>query len=483
MHKILIVDDEESVRYSFTKLLRAPEYQVLGAKDGNEGIAKVEQEKPDLVIMDIQMPELSGLQALERMKAVAPKMPVLMITAHGTSDRVIAAMKLGAYDYIEKPFDIPRMKALIDEALEAGRLMRTEVRLEMPITTRTEDNASADRIIGHSAAMQEVYKLIGRVAASEVSVLVLGESGTGKELVARAIYQHCQRAGKAFLAVNCAAIPETLLESELFGYEKGAFTGAMKRKVGKFEQADDGTIFLDEIGDMSFSTQAKLLRVLQEGTFERLGGEETLKCDVRLIAATNQNLERAIAEKKFREDLYYRLKGVAINLPPLRQRLEDLPDLIQYFMMKHCAQLKREAMIVAAETMKLFQDYAWPGNVRELEHLLKRAILLAKSNVITPEAVAEDLHLAEKASSTTPFSGDRLSLFIAGDLEHYHGKLYETVITEVEKELIVAALKKFGGNQVKAAQLLGISRVMLHDRIEKYGVKTEVIVQNADATS
>jgi DNA-binding NtrC family response regulator len=432
--------------------------------------------------MDIQMPGLSGLETLERMKTVALKTPVLMITAHGTSDRVIAAMKLGAYDYIEKPFDIPRMKALIDEALETGRLMRTEVKLEAPQETLSAEEIAADRIIGHSTAMQEVYKLIGRIAASDVSVLVLGESGTGKELVARAIYQYSHRAGKAFLVVNCAAIPETLLESELFGYEKGAFTGAAKRKIGKFEQADGGTIFLDEIGDMSFSTQAKLLRVLQEGTFERLGGDETLKCDVRLISATNQNLENGIAEKRFREDLYYRLKGVAIALPALRQRKEDLPDLVRYFMAKHGVQLKKESVSLAPEAMKILQDYDWPGNVRELEHLLKRAILLAKNNVITPEVIAEDLHAGDKSTAVPP-AGDRLALFVSGDLDRYYGKLYETVIAEVEKDLIVSALKKVGGNQVKAAQLLGISRVMLHDRIEKYGIKTEMIVQPAESAT
>jgi two-component system nitrogen regulation response regulator GlnG len=308
-----------------------------------------------------------------------------------------------------------------------------------------------------------------------VSVLLVGESGTGKELVARAIYQHSQRASKPFLAVNGAAIPETLLESELFGYEKGAFTGATKRKIGKFQQADGGTLFLDEIGDMSLSTQAKLLRLLQEGTFERLGGDETIHCNVRIIAATNKNLEAAIAEKVFREDLYYRIKVITINLPPLRARKEDLPDLIQYFMSKHSAQLRSEPISLAPETLQLLNDYDWPGNVRELENVLKRAILLCKSNVITPDVVAEDLRLVGKPAETPPV--DRLSLFVSGDLEQYHGKLYETAMSELERELIIAALQKSGGNQVRAAQLLGISRVMLHDRIDKYGIKTEVIVQ------
>jgi two-component system nitrogen regulation response regulator GlnG len=471
MHKVLIVDDEESVRYSFKIFLSDPAYQVLEAQDGNEAINIVKDEAPDLVILDIQMPDASGLEVLQQIKNIAPKTPVLIITAYGNSDRVIAAMKHGAYEYIEKPFDIPRMKALIDEALEVGRLMRTEVLLE-PQASKDWAN---DRIIGNSPAIQEVYKMIGRVAASDVSVLLVGESGTGKELVARAIYQHSQRADKPFLAVNCAAIPETLLESELFGYEKGAFTGATKRKIGKFQQADGGTLFLDEIGDMSLSTQAKLLRVLQEGTFERLGGDETIHCGVRLVAATNKNLEQAIAAKTFREDLYYRIKVITINLPPLRARKEDLPDLIQYFIARHCAQLTKEAISLAPETLQLLKDHDWPGNVRELENVLKRAILLCKSNVITPDIVAEDLRVDKKSAESIKTA--HLILSISGDLEQYHGELYETVMSELERELIVTALRKAGGNQVRAAQLLGISRTMLHDRIEKYGIKTDVIVQ------
>ncbi|MCK6560879.1 sigma-54-dependent Fis family transcriptional regulator [candidate division KSB1 bacterium] len=473
MHKVLIVDDEESVRYSFKKLLRAPAYEVLEACDGEQALIRLKAETPDLVILDIQMPGLSGLEVLQQIKSFAPRTPVLIITAYGSSDRVIAAMKHGAYEYIEKPFDIPRMQALIDEALEVGRLMRTEVLLTPPLAGAP----SADHIVGKSRAIQEVYKMIGRVAASDVGILLVGESGTGKELVARAIYHHSRRAHQPFLAVNCAAIPETLLESELFGFEKGAFTGAAKRKIGKFQQADGGTLFLDEVGDMSLSTQAKLLRVLQEGTFERLGGDETIRCDVRIIAATNKNLETAITTKIFREDLYYRLKVITIPLPPLRARQEDLPDLIQYFVNKYAIELKSGPVSLAPETLQLLQAYNWPGNVRELENVLKRAILLCKSNVITPEVIAEDLRRAERPAATP--SPGRLALFVSGDLEQYHGKLYETVMSELERELILAAMQKAGGNQVRAAQLLGISRVMLHDRIERYGIKSEVIVQKA----
>jgi len=477
MHKILIVDDEESVRYSFAKLLRPPHYQVLGAKEGAEGMQMIRQSPPDLVILDIQMPNQSGLEVLQQVKKFSPRLPVLVISAHGNSERVIAAMKHGAYEYFEKPFDIPHMKALIDEALEAGRLMRTEVVL----ASRSSAEATADRMIGKASAMREVFKMIGRIAPNDVNVLLLGESGTGKELVARAIYQNSSRADLPLLAVNCAAIPETLLESELLGYEKGAFTGATKRKIGKFEQADGGTIFLDEVGDMSFSTQAKLLRVLQEGTFERLGGEETLSASVRLIAATNRDLEQCIAAKQFREDLYYRLKVITIALPPLRQRKEDLPELIHYFMAKYSVQFGKEGMSIAPAAQQLLLDHDWPGNVRELENVLKRALLLCKGKVILPDLLAPDLRATAASNGAAP--GSRLSYFIGDNLEEYHGRLYETVMSEMERDLIVAALQRTAGNQVRAAHLLGISRVMLHDRIEKFGIRTEVLVQETPSTS
>ena len=466
MHKLLVVDDEESVRYSFAKLL--PQYEVTGAKDGTEALQLMERSLPDLVILDIQMPGLSGLEVIKKIKDLWPQIPVLMITAHGDSDRVIAAMRHGAYDYIVKPFDVPRMKTLIAEAVDAGQRMRAEVRLGSAVS-----KMSGERIIGSSSAMREVCKMIGRVAASDANVLLFGESGTGKELVARAIHQYSDRAHKPFLAVNCAAIPETLLESELFGYEKGAFTGAAKRRLGKFEQCNGGTIFLDEIGDMGFSTQAKLLRVLQEGTFERLAGDETLEVDVRFIAATNQNLERAIAEKKFREDLYYRLKVITITLPPLRVRKEDLPELVQHFVARFGAQFGKPGISLAPETLRVVHDYDWPGNVRELENALKRAILLCKDNVILPDLMATEF------TTKTPdldLGIDELSVRVPRDLDAHRGKLYDLIVSELEHKLIVAVLRKVEGNQVRASQILGISRPMLHDRIKRYGIKTEVIV-------
>jgi len=471
MYRILVIDDEESVRYSFTKLLAEPEYQVIQAQNGEQGLQKLQSEHPDLIILDIQMPGLSGLEVLQQIKMLAPKTPVLVITAFGSSDRVIKAMKYGAYEYIEKPFDIPVMKNLIDEALEVSRIMRSRV------VVASEENGTADteRIIGNSSGMREVYKMIGRVAANPVNILLLGESGTGKELVARAIYQYSTLHDQPFLEVNCAAIPETLLESELFGYEKGAFTGANKRKIGKFQQADGGTIFLDEIGDMSLATQSKILRVLQDGKFEPVGSNETIQCRVRIIAATNKNLEKVTEAKQFREDLYYRLKVITIVLPPLRERKEDIPDLTDYFIKKHSVLLNKEYITVAPETLELFIQYDWPGNVRELENVIKRAIILMQGNVITPHIVMEDLQPA--ADTQDDHLSRKISGFIPQDLDRYHGHLYASTMAVLERELIIAALNKEKGNQVKAARLLGISRMMLHERIQRYQIKTEVHIE------
>jgi DNA-binding NtrC family response regulator len=465
MHKVLVVDDDESVRYSFRKTLREPHYEVIGAADGVEGLDAVRRHAPDLVILDIQMPGMSGLEVLAELQRLAPKLPVLVITAHGDSERVISAMKHGAFEYIEKPFDIPRMKTLVDDAIEIGRLQRDSVPAERGADFGT------DRIIGNSGALQDVYKMIGRVAASEVNVLLLGESGTGKELAARAIHQHGRPTGVPFLAVNCAALPETLLESELFGHERGAFTGAFKRRTGKFELANTGTLFLDEIGDMSLSTQAKLLRVLQEGTFERLGGEETVRVRVRLIAATNRDLDEAIAAKQFREDLYHRLKVITITLPPLRKRKEDLPELTRYFITKHCAQFQMDVVSVAPETFGVLLAHDWPGNVRELENTLKRAILLCRGNVIRPHDIAVSQRPASDSGNSDP-----LTVRLPEQADGYEGKLYDVLTAELELKLIIATLKWVRGNRVHAARLLGISRDMLHDRIQKYGIKTDVFV-------
>ncbi len=467
MYKILIVDDEQSVRYSFKKLLNSQSYKIIEASDANEAISTFKNEKPDLVILDIEMPGKDGIQVLRELNELAPKIPVIIITAYGSGDRVIKAMKYGAYEYIEKPFDIPKLIFVIEEALKNSAADKGEI-VEPNLKQKLKYVPGEDTLIGESTAIKEVYKLIGKVASSDASILIVGESGTGKELVARAIHKYSERAGKQFIAINCAAIPEALLESELFGYEKGAFTGADKQKQGKFEEANNGTLFLDEIGDMSLSLQAKLLRILQEGTLERLGGTKNLKIDARIVAATNRNLENDIISKSFREDLYYRLKVITISLPPLRMRKEDIPLLSKHFLVKHSKGLRSEAISFPDESMKRLIDYHWPGNIRELENVIKRAVILAKGNIISPDLLFEGI---EKPVSQKGNDSARLFSYLNHYILENEGEIYKLAIEEFEKDLIQWALTKANGNQLQAAKLLGISRVMLHERTEKFKLK------------
>jgi DNA-binding NtrC family response regulator len=460
--KILIVDDEESVRYSFKKIYREPGFEIMEAANGLEALSVIKKNVPDLVLMDIEMPGLNGLEAIQRIKAMQPQIPVIIITAFGTSERVIGAMKYGAYEYLEKPFDVARLKEVIAEAMEMKRLSDEDQSLEIHPT----DTHTGEQIIGMSSAIKEVYKMIGRVAASDVSVLLSGESGTGKELVAKAIHKYSDRSDKPFIAINCAAIPDSLLESELFGFEKGSFTDASHMKEGKFEAADKGTLFLDEVADMSLTLQAKLLRVLQEGTFERLGSNKVIKVNVRIISATNKNLENAINAKSFREDLYYRLKVITITMPPLRVHPEDIPLLTNYFLSRHCQEMKKPQVTVPPETIEALVKHTWPGNVRELENLLKRALLLSKNNVITPDLVQSEISAASPV--TTVALQQTLSSLIPENFEAFEGTLFKHVIEQVEKDVISKALEHCKGNQVKTAKLLGISRAMLIERIEKY---------------
>jgi DNA-binding NtrC family response regulator len=462
--KILIVDDEEIVRYSFRKLFREPGFEISEAANGLDAISVIKKDPPDLVLMDIEMPGLSGLEAIQRIKALKPQLPVIIMTAFGTSERVIAAMKYGAYEYLEKPFDVARLKSTILEAIETKRISDEDIGIEI----HPADTHTGEQIIGMSPAIKEVYKMIGRVAASDVSVLLSGESGTGKELVAKAIHKYSDRSDKPFIAINCAAIPDSLLESELFGFEKGSFTDASHMKEGKFEAADKGTLFLDEVADMSLTLQAKLLRVLQEGTFERLGSNKVIKVNVRIISATNKNLENAIAAKTFREDLYYRLKVITITMPPIRVHPEDIPLLTNYFLSRHCQEMKKPQVTVPPETMEALVKYSWPGNVRELENLLKRALLLSKNNVITPDLVQSEISAATTETIHVKQPGS--SVLIPDNPDAFEGTLFKHVIEQVEKEVIEKALMHCKGNQVKTAKLLGISRAMLIERIEKYGL-------------
>src|SRR6266699_2344689 len=357
MSKLLLIDDETDVQYSFQRIFDSPEIELTTASSGEEGLKLIPKVKPDLVLMDVRMGGINGLETLRRIRQMDSKLPVILMTAYGTTQTAIEAMKLGAYDYLLKPFDVPKLTEIVMQALKAARDMRQVVSYQ-PLL-ESEDYELG--IVGRSEPMQQVFKLIGQLAGSDATALITGESGTGKELVARAIYHHSERKQQPFLAVNCAAIPEQLLESELFGHERGAFTGATLQRIGKFEQCHRGTLFLDEIGDMSPATQTKILRVLQSGTFERVGGNQPITADVRIIAATNKPLEQAVAARQFREDLFYRLNVVRIDVPPLRERPDDIPLLVNYFLEKNARELKRPPKSVAASVIKTLEKYHWPG--------------------------------------------------------------------------------------------------------------------------
>jgi len=399
-------------------------------------------------------------------------MPIIIMTAFGTTDTAIEAMKFGAFDYILKPFELEEISDLVAKGLEANKLMKRAV----AIPALSEYMEDSDQIIGKSKPMQEIFKLIGQVAESDVTVLIRGESGTGKELVARAIYQHSRRKDAPFLAINCAAIPETLLESELFGHEKGAFTGASKKRIGKFEQCNKGTILLDEVGDMSLSTQAKILRVLQEGAFERIGGNETIKVDVRVLASTNRKLEELIKEGKFREDLYYRLKIMTVVLPPLRERKEDIQELTEYFFHLYNRQLGTQVRYIDPSIFNKLSSYNWPGNVRELANTVKRGLILSKGEMLTEEEIIfdeEDGAISFASEEDLEKNLKKMLDPLFSDILRFWGTgLHSNLLEKVEKFLIQKALAETGGNQVQATKLLGISRNTLRHRIEKYGLSS-----------
>jgi nitrogen regulation protein NR(I) len=478
MQTILIVDDDKSIRYSLKRMLEQ-KYSVLTAQNGEEALDRVKESSPDLILMDIRMPGRNGIDVLKEIKSLDPKSLVIIMTAYGTTETAIEAMKYGAFDYILKPFPIPQMKGLVEKALALRKLMKAEVTYAPMAVLEGEE----ERIIGSSPKMQEIYKMIGQVAPSDVTVLLRGDSGTGKELIARAIYHHSLRSNQPFLPVNCAAIPDTLLESELFGHEKGAFTGATSRRIGKLEQCHGGTIFLDEIGDTSLSTQAKLLRVLQEKTFERLGGMDTIKVDIRFVVATNKNLEKVISTGKFREDLYYRLNVVTVTIPTLRERKEDLPELVSYFLKKFNRELKKEIVGITPAAMEKIASYGWPGNVRQLENVLKRAMVLCQG-----EWILEDQLLFEKDLEKQEGEED----FGRKSFEDFLDNLFEglanasaasqglDMISMLERGLILRALKKTKGNQLKAALLLGINRITFRGKMERYHIKKEVSVSGEE---
>src|ERR1039458_6021202 len=474
MSKLLLIDDEEDVRYSFQRIFNSPEIELATASSGEEGLKVIPKFKPDLVLMDVRMGGMNGLETLRRIRAANPKLLVILMTAYGTTQTAIEAMKLGAYDYLLKPFDALKLKEIVANALKAARDMKQVVSYQ-PLL-ESEDYELG--IVGRSEPMQQVFKLIGQVAASEATALITGESGTGKELVARAIYHHSNRSQQPFLAVNCAAIPEQLLESELFGHEEGSFTGATTQRIGKFEQCNKGTIFLDEISDMTPATQTKILRVLQSGTFERVGGNQPIQVDVRVIAATNKPLEAAVAAKQFREDLFYRLNVVRIHLPPLRERLEDIRLLVNYFLKTLAQKSVHQPKAVMPHVIKALEKYHWPGNVRELENVIRRAHVMAKGDAILLSDLPPEV-MGQNAVSNV--SSDAA----ATDAAAFARQLFQwarrdpklKVIPAVERELVIQALKETNNNQVHAAKLLGITRATLRKRIEKFGIQRELNVK------
>jgi DNA-binding NtrC family response regulator len=470
MARVLVVDDERDVHYSFRRLFARKGIEVLSATSGEEALERTDRDKIDLVIMDIRMGGMSGLESLKRLKARHPKIPVIIMTAFGTTQTAIESMKFGAYDYILKPFDMSKLQEMIEGALALSRTMRQVV--HFPLSGHPPD--SGEGIVGNSGPMQEVYKQIGQVAPSDVTVLLTGERGTGKELVARAIYHHSRRAHKPYLPVNCAAIPLELLESELFGHEQGAFTGALHRKIGKFEQCNQGTLFLDEIGDMPLLTQAKLLRVLQNQTFERLGGSEPIHADVRLIVATNRELSRLMAEGLLRPDLYDRLNVVHINLPALRERPEDIPLLVDYFLHRFGMELGRNVRGISREGLKQLVAYPWPGNVRELENHLKRAMVLARSDTLTAKDIlpgSQEIADQQEAEGIEA----RLRDHFRSIFHLLRAARVETdLLSALERQLIAEALRETRGNQTHAARLLGMNRNTLRNKMRVYGLAAQV---------
>jgi len=462
---ILLIEDDTSLAANLCDVLKEDGFKVTVCNRGDEGLRRASKDECEVVLTDLRLPGLGGLELVRQLHEAQPRLPVVLMTAHGTIETAIEATKLGAYDYLQKPFEMMALISVLHSAVEAGRLMREPVSLpDAAVEGRTA-------LVGTSRAMQDVYKEIGRVAAKPVTVLIRGETGTGKELIARAIYQHSPRAKGPYIAINCAAIPENLLESELFGHERGAFTGADQRRIGRFEQANKGTLFLDEIGDLPANTQVKLLRVLQQQTFQRVGGTEPISVDVRVIAATHRNLETMIRDGRFREDLFHRLNVVCLQLPPLRERREDIPVLVQHFLRKYAGDFGVASPIISSDALAVLQADSWPGNVRELENMTRRLLLGARGLAINAEAVRQTLaarntEIAPIGPSFTAFAGDLLARAQKGELQD----TYARMLAEAEREIITQAIMLAEANQAKAARWLGLSRFTLREKLKQLGL-------------
>jgi two-component system nitrogen regulation response regulator GlnG len=468
-HLLLIDDDPDLVPGQVRQVLPAPAHRVEIAPTGRAGLERARDARPDVILLDVRLPDQSGLDVLKQLRQIDARIPVVLVTVVRSADSAIEAMRHGAYEYLLKPLDLQKLDRVIGEALKLARMMREPA---VVAVTPPADDQPGEALVGACPAMQEVYKAIGRVADQAFPVLITGESGTGKELVARAIYQHGPRARAPFLALNCAAIPETLLESELFGHEKGAFTGAERRRIGKFEQVNGGTLFLDEIGDMALPAQAKLLRVLQEQAFERVGGSETVRTDVRLLAATHRDLKAWSDEGKFRADLYYRLGVFTIHLPPLRERGDDLALLVQFYLRRGSRELGREVREVAPEALVRLRGYSWPGNVRELQSVLKQALLRAHGPVLLPDFLPELPEAPGELAAPGPPRGGCLDVdaVVRERLGPDTCALYAEAHRELDLLLLPRVLEHTGGNQLQAARLLGIARKTLRQKLRDLGL-------------
>jgi nitrogen regulation protein NR(I) len=460
--KILVIDDDESIIWVIKKALEPLGYKMTARSKLSSGLRAV-QEKPQVILLDLILPDGDGLEGLREIHSFNPEAAVIMITAHAKMQSAITAMQEGAYDYIEKPFDIEELKIIVEKAFKDLSL-RAELKTLKKVALETD----FPHIIGKSPKILKVFKAIGKVASKDVTVLITGESGTGKELVAKAIHFNSNRSVGPFIAINSASIPKDLLESELFGYKKGAFTGATKNRIGKIQAANGGTLFLDEIADMDTGLQAKLLRFLQDKELTPLGSNESLRADVRIIGATNRNLKEAVSAKTFREDLYYRFNVVQIKVPPLRDRKEDISLLTKYFLREACDKLETGRKELSKDVKALLSKYDWPGNVRELDNVIKRACILSSGTVIDRKDLIID---EDNAYSIKDFLEEKLKRYLKDMTKVSHFKLYETVLSEVEKALITIVLKETNGNQLKTAKALGINRNTLRTKIRQYRIK------------
>lgn len=468
MEYVLVVDDELGIRKAIEQVLSSAGYRIVTAGTAQEAMELFCEHGPAVVLLDIRLGADSGLEIFRKMRQVDSRAIIIFVTGHGTTQLAIESMKLGAFDYLVKPLDKNQLLSVVTQGVKISRTMR------VPATVSSFDPLveDSDRIVGGSRSMQSICKNIGRVAPQDINVLVLGESGTGKELIARAIYHHSHRSQANFLAINCAAIPENLLESELFGHEQGAFTGADRRRIGKFEQCHRGTIFLDEIGDMPLATQAKMLRLLQDGEFQRVGGNDVLRTDVRIVAATHQHLESMIDKGTFRRDLYYRLRGVTINIPPLRERIEDIAELAHYFVFRYNQQLGTQVETISEEAIEQLQNHPWPGNIRELQSVIRQAMINSTGPRLLVDFLPTEIsnsrfnEPAEPVESVGPDAWKALGPKIESLLESRGNLVYRQSLLEFDRLILKRVMNLVDGNQVKAAEVLGISRPTLRSKLQ-----------------